>query len=93
MNGVQTCALPISLPAAGLTLPSLAAVAGLASAVGVALALLWWARRRLDGLTGDVIGAANELARAAALHAGLVVWHAGVESPVAPGEVVGWTLS
>jgi len=85
--------LALALPAAGLTLPSIAAVAALASAVGVALALLWWARRRLDGLTGDVIGAANELARAAALHAGLVVWHAGVESPVAPGEVVGWTLS
>ncbi|QLH79950.1 adenosylcobinamide-GDP ribazoletransferase [Halosimplex rubrum] len=96
--------LVLAAPAVALTLPSLAAVAALSSGVGVALALLWWARDRLDGVTGDVIGGANELARVAALHAGLVAWRAdfavpvgfgepvGLAVPVGLGEVVAWTL-
>jgi adenosylcobinamide-GDP ribazoletransferase len=38
-----------------------------AAALGVALALGAWLNRRLDGLTGDVYGAAIELAELAAL--------------------------
>ncbi len=53
--------------------------------------MLWWARARLDGVTGDVIGAANELARVAALHTGLVAWHAGADAPVGLAEVTQWT--
>ncbi|WP_415380406.1 adenosylcobinamide-GDP ribazoletransferase [Halosimplex sp. TS25] len=83
--------LALAVPAAVLTLPSLAAAGTLASALAVGLGLLWWARARLDGVTGDVVGAANELARVAALHAALVVWHAGVDAPIGLGEVTQWT--
>lgn len=91
--------VPVALaaPAAVLTLPSVAALGALASAGVVTLGLLWWARGRLDGVTGDVIGASNELARVVALHAGLVVWHVGVEFRVDPSadlplwEVIRWT--
>ena len=89
--------LVLAAPAVALTLPSLAAAAALASALTVALALLSWARARLDGVTGDAVGGANELARVAALHAGLVVWRADLAVPaslggsVGLGEVVAWT--
>lgn len=89
--------LALAAPAVALTLPSLAAAAALSSGVGVALALLWWARGRLDGVTGDVVGGANELARVVALHAGLVAWNADLTVPsglgesVTLGEVVAWT--
>jgi len=72
----------LAVPAA-LALPALAfggvtgGVAALGAAVAVALGLGRWARRHLGGVTGDVFGAANELARVAALHAGFVAWHAG----------------
>jgi adenosylcobinamide-GDP ribazoletransferase len=89
-----------------LTLPAPVAVAVLAGAGGAvvalvalagglatALALLWWVRRTLGGVTGDVFGAGNELVRVVALHAGLVAWQ--VTHPLAGRlpEVVGWTLS
>lgn len=84
-------ALPLALaaPAVALTLPSLAAAGALASGLVAAGCLLWWARRRLDGVTGDVVGAGNELARVVALHAGLVVWHARLR--LSAPEVVAWT--
>jgi len=81
--------LALAAPAVALTLPSVAALAGLATALTVALALLWWARERLGGVTGDVVGGANELARVAALHAGLVAWRADLTMPVTLGESVG----
>lgn len=83
--------LVLAAPAAALTLPSFAALAGLAAALTAALALLWWARGRLGGVTGDVVGGANELARVAALHVGLVAWHAGLAVSAGLGEVVAWT--
>ncbi|MGQ3328524.1 adenosylcobinamide-GDP ribazoletransferase [Halorubrum sp. FL23] len=52
-------------------LPGFAAVlAALATAALVAR----WARRRLGGVSGDVLGATTELARVAALHAGVIAW-------------------
>jgi adenosylcobinamide-GDP ribazoletransferase len=81
--------LVLAVPAVALTLPSVAAAAALASALAVALALLWWARERLGGVTGDVVGGANELARVVALHAGLVAWRADLATPAALGESVG----
>ncbi|MEZ3143828.1 adenosylcobinamide-GDP ribazoletransferase [Halobaculum sp. MBLA0143] len=59
-------ALSWTAPAATLVaVPTGAVVAG---------ALLWWARRTLDGVSGDVFGAANELTRLVAIHAGVVAW-------------------
>lgn len=51
-----------------------AAGVALAAALAVGLLVAWWARTRLGGVTGDVLGAANELGRLAALHLGVVAW-------------------
>jgi adenosylcobinamide-GDP ribazoletransferase len=51
-----------------------AMLATLVSGPVVALCLLAWSRRRLGGVTGDVLGAANELGRVVAIHAGVVAW-------------------
>jgi len=61
-------ALPAAVPA---RIPGLVA---LLAAVAVALLVRRWAARRLGGVGGDVLGATNELARVAALHAGVVAW-------------------
>lgn len=42
----------------------------------VALAIRRWAASRVGGVSGDVFGAANELGRVAALHAGVIAWAA-----------------
>ena len=63
-------ALPAGVVPAGVAVGT----AALGSALLAGLALLWWARRRLGGVSGDVFGAGNELARVVALHAGLVAW-------------------
>ncbi|MFB6300996.1 MAG: adenosylcobinamide-GDP ribazoletransferase [Halobacteriales archaeon] len=49
-------------------------VVALLGAGGVGWFLATWAVRRLDGLSGDVLGAINELARVVALHAGVIAW-------------------
>lgn len=64
----------VAAPAAALTWPSVAAAVALVAPVVVAVALWWWARANLGGVNGDVMGAANELGRAVALHAGVVTW-------------------
>lgn len=64
--------LAVSLPAALLLVP--ASTAAFVGALGVALLALQWANRRLAGVSGDVLGATNELARVVALHAGVVAW-------------------
>jgi adenosylcobinamide-GDP ribazoletransferase len=64
----------IALPAAAVTWPHPAAAIALAVAAGTAVAVLAWANRRLGGVSGDVIGGANELARVAALLAGVIAW-------------------
>lgn len=51
------------------------AVAGaLVAAVVVGLLAFAWARARLGGVSGDVLGATTELARVTALHAGVIAW-------------------
>jgi len=72
--GSALAALGLAAPAAAATWPSPAAAAAVAAGPVVALLLLAWARRTLGGVSGDVFGAANELARVAALHAGVVAW-------------------
>lgn len=72
-DGVVVAALTI--PVAALTWPRLlpGAMAILAAA-GTTAIVFWWATKNLGGVSGDVLGATNELARVAALHAGVVAW-------------------
>lgn len=58
------------LPAVSPIVPAAAFVAALVGAGAVFL----WAGRYLGGVSGDVFGAANEIARVLALHAGVVAW-------------------
>lgn len=62
-----------TVPAALLTFPSPAALAGLIAAATVAGLVVRWSEARLGGVSGDAFGAANELGRVAAIHAGVVV--------------------
>jgi adenosylcobinamide-GDP ribazoletransferase len=68
----------LSAPAATLTgqSPTLSAVpAGtLVGAIGGGLLSFEYARRKLDGVNGDVFGAVNDVARVVGLHAGVMVW-------------------
>jgi len=66
----------VALPSLALTWPSPAAAVGLLAGLAVAWLLGRWVRRWLGGVNGDAFGAANELARLAALHAGVLVWYA-----------------
>ena len=68
---VLTLSVPLFL------LPGPAVSAGLAAmlvAPVVAGGVGWWATRTVGGVSGDVLGAANELTRLVALHAGVVAW-------------------
>ncbi|MDT3436104.1 adenosylcobinamide-GDP ribazoletransferase [Haloarcula sp. 1CSR25-25] len=85
--------LAVALPAAVVAVPATA----LAVLTGPLLArgLSGWADRRLDGVGGDAFGAANELARAAALHVGVAAWSlfGDVWSvPLGDVGVLAWTL-
>ena len=63
------------LPAVLLAWPEvMPAVAALLTSGLVALVVFRWARSRLGGVSGDVLGATNEIARVAALHAGVIAW-------------------
>ena len=65
--------VPIAVPPA--TVGSVALVAVVLTAAAVAAALVFaWARSRLGGVSGDVLGATNELARVVGLHAGVIAW-------------------
>lgn len=63
-----------ALPAAVLAWPTPAAVPSLVAGTAVAVLLGRAARRWLGGVGGDVLGAANELGRVVALHAGVIAW-------------------
>jgi adenosylcobinamide-GDP ribazoletransferase len=75
-SGPRDLALPAfaAVPATVITWPhpagAVAVVAGLLSA----LVVFRVARSRLGGVNGDIFGAANEIARAVALHAGVIAW-------------------
>ena len=66
-------ALVATLPVAALATPATA----VSVSVGLAVSLLVrrWATTTLGGVGGDVFGATNELARVAALHAGVAAWY------------------
>ena len=55
-------------------LGQVAVAAALLAPVAVARLVGRWARDRLGGVSGDVLGAANELGRVAGLHAGVIAW-------------------
>jgi adenosylcobinamide-GDP ribazoletransferase len=65
----------LAAPALLLTWPRLrVGVTVLLAATGVALLTHRWASANLGGVSGDVLGATNELARVAGLHAGVIAW-------------------
>jgi len=69
---VVVAAVPAVLVAPDGGTPAL--VATVVAGPLVALLVGRWATRRLGGVTGDALGAANELGRITALHAGVIVW-------------------
>jgi adenosylcobinamide-GDP ribazoletransferase len=69
---VFVAVLPVLALAAPLGTP--AVVAALLGGPVVALLTLRWARSRLGGVSGDVLGATNELGRVVGVHAGVVAW-------------------
>ncbi|MFB6256316.1 MAG: adenosylcobinamide-GDP ribazoletransferase [Haloplanus sp.] len=69
---VVVAAVPAAVLAPVGATPAL--VVTLLTGPAVALPVGRWATAHLDGVTGDALGAANELARVVALHAGVVTW-------------------
>jgi adenosylcobinamide-GDP ribazoletransferase len=63
-----------AIPAALLSVPSIAGIAAVAVGPLVAIVLIRWANRTLGGVNGDVFGATNELGRVLGLHAGVIAW-------------------
>lgn len=66
--------LLVALPVLGLSWPTPAAAGAVAGACLAGLLTGGYATRLLGGVNGDVFGAANELARVAGLHLGVVTW-------------------
>jgi adenosylcobinamide-GDP ribazoletransferase len=64
----------LPLVAVAPALGTAAVVAALLAGPVVAAAVGRWARGTLGGVSGDVLGAANELGRVAGVHAGVVAW-------------------
>ncbi|MEF8825418.1 MAG: adenosylcobinamide-GDP ribazoletransferase [Halapricum sp.] len=62
------------IPVAGLTLVTPAAPVSTVAALLASVAVLRVARTTFGGVSGDVIGATNEVARVVALHAGVMLW-------------------
>lgn len=61
-------------PAFALTAVTPAAPIATLAALATSGAVLWLARSTVGGVSGDVFGATNELARVVALHAGVIAW-------------------
>jgi adenosylcobinamide-GDP ribazoletransferase len=72
--GQLVLAVGLAIPAGLLGWPALVPAVALIAALVTAAIVAGWARSRLGGLSGDVFGATNELARLVALHAGVVAW-------------------
>ncbi|ACM55838.1 adenosylcobinamide-GDP ribazoletransferase [Halorubrum lacusprofundi] len=73
--GATLSVFALAAPAALLTWPQvLPGLAALLVALATAALVARWSRRRLGGVSGDVLGATTELARVAALHAGVIAW-------------------
>ncbi|WP_434522932.1 adenosylcobinamide-GDP ribazoletransferase [Halorubrum sp. AS12] len=68
---VVALAAPAALGAWSRLLPGAVA---LLTAAAVGVAVRRWSRARLGGISGDVLGATTEIARVAALHAGVIAW-------------------
>jgi len=67
--------LALSAPAALLAWPRvLPGLAAVFAALATGPLVLRWSRRRLGGVSGDVLGATTEIARVAALHTGVIAW-------------------
>ena len=69
--------LAVALPAALLGLvvgEPVATLAAVLTALLTGLLVFRWARPKLGGVNGDVLGATTELARVAALHVGVLAW-------------------
>jgi len=64
----------VALPAAIVVTPFPFGIGVVAAGPLVAVMLVRWADRELGGVNGDVFGAANELGRVLALHAGVIAW-------------------
>lgn len=67
-------AVGLAVPAGLLGWPALVPAVALIAAPMAAAAIAAWASTQLGGLSGDVFGATNEIARLVALHAGVVAW-------------------
>ncbi len=64
----------LAIPAAALSWPHPASVVAICGAIAGA-SLPWrWAERRLEGVSGDIFGAANEIGRLAGIHVGVIAW-------------------
>lgn len=61
-------------PAFALVAVTPAAPVATLGALATGGAVLWLARSTVGGVSGDVFGATNELARVVALHAGVIAW-------------------
>jgi adenosylcobinamide-GDP ribazoletransferase len=66
--------LAVAVPAAALAWPTPAATAPVVVGLLVAASFWRWADRWLGGVGGDLLGAANEVGRVLALHAGVIAW-------------------
>jgi adenosylcobinamide-GDP ribazoletransferase len=77
-NATALSAVPVTvvgIPALVLTWPyPVVGAVTLTASVLSGLVVLLWARRYLGGVSGDVFGATNEIARVVAVHAGVIAW-------------------
>ena len=69
-----TMAVLVALPAIALTGRHPAAGVAVLGGLATAIMVLAWSTSRLDGASGDVLGATNELSRLVGLHLGVIAW-------------------